>query len=277
VPGLGTTLGRGGATTAPSDLVRSDCILIQGSSMAEAHPVAFRWVVLARERGATVIHVDPRYSRTSALADLWLPIRAGTDIVLLGALVRHVLENNLWFRDYVVHYTNASVLLRDDFQDTEDLDGLFSGWDPERRAYDPSSWRYAGDDPSRPQRDPTLEHPRCVFSVLRRHFERYTPELVETVCGIPRASFEKLAALLTAASGPEDRRDLLRRRLDAALEGRASHPHRRDPAAPSGKHRPPRRRHPGAARPRLDPGLDRHSHALRSTPRLSGDAARRCR
>lgn len=203
MPGLGTTLGRGGATTAPSDLVRSNCILIQGSSMAEAHPVAFRWVVLARERGATVIHVDPRYSRTSALADLWLPIRAGTDIVLLGALVRHVLENELWFREYVLAYTNASVILREDFRDTEDLDGLFSGWDPERREYDPSSWRYAGDDPQNPPRDPTLEHPRCVMNVLRRHFARYTPELVQSVCGIPRASFDQLAALFTAASGPE--------------------------------------------------------------------------
>ena len=119
--------------------------------MAEAHPVAFRWVVAAKERGATVIHVDPRYSRTSALSDLWLPLRAGTDIVLLGALVRHVLENDLFFRDYVVAYTNASVILREEFRDTEDLDGLFSGWDPEQKKYDTSSWRYAGNDPARPE------------------------------------------------------------------------------------------------------------------------------
>lgn len=203
MPGLGTSLGRGGATTAPQDLARSDCILIQGSSMAEAHPVAFRWVVLAKERGATVIHVDPRYSRTSALADLWVPIRAGTDIVLLGALVRHVIENRLWFDEYVRHYTNASVILREDFRDTEDLDGVFSGWDAERGSYDTSSWRYAGADPCQPERDPTLEHPRCVFSVLGRHFARYTPELVERVCGIPPELFQRLADALTSASGPD--------------------------------------------------------------------------
>jgi formate dehydrogenase major subunit len=203
VPGLGTSFGRGGATTLQQDLVNADCILIQGSSMAEAHPVGFRWVVAAKERGATVIHVDPRYSRTSALADLWVPIRAGSDIVLLGALVHHVLENRLWFDEYVRAFTNASVILREDFRDTEQLDGLFSGWDPELGAYDPSSWRYQGPDPTRPERDPSLEHPRCVFQVLRRHFARYTPELVERVCGIPVALFERVAAAFTSASGPE--------------------------------------------------------------------------
>jgi formate dehydrogenase major subunit len=203
VPGLGTSFGRGGATTLQQDLINADCILIQGSSMAEAHPVGFRWVVAAKERGATVIHVDPRYSRTSALADLWVPIRAGTDIVLLGALVRHVLENDLWFEEYVRAYTNASLLVSEDFQDTEELDGLFSGWDPERRAYDSASWRYAGADPARPERDPSLEHPRCVLQVLRRHFARYTPALVESVCGIPSDLFERVARAFTSASGPD--------------------------------------------------------------------------
>ena len=171
--------------------------------MAEAHPVAFRWVVAAKERGATVIHVDPRYSRTSALSDLWLPLRAGTDIVLLGALVRHVLENDLFFRDYVVAYTNASVILREEFRDTEDLDGLFSGWDPEQKKYDTSSWRYAGNDPARPERDPSLQHERCVLNVLRRHFSRYTPEMVERVCGVSPELFSQLADALTHASGPD--------------------------------------------------------------------------
>jgi formate dehydrogenase major subunit len=203
VPGLGTTFGRGGATTAPRDLAKSDCILIQGSSMAEAHPVAFRWVVAAKERGATVIHVDPRYSRTSALADIWVPLRAGTDLVLLGALVRHVLENELYFADYVKAFTNASVILREDFADTEDLDGLFSGFDEASASYDPSSWRYAGDDKASPQRDPTLQHPRSVFQVLRRHFTRYTPELVERAAGVREDLFFRVAKALTDASGPE--------------------------------------------------------------------------
>jgi formate dehydrogenase major subunit len=117
VPGLGTSFGRGGATTALQDLADADCILIQGSSMAEAHPVGFRWVMKARERGATIIHVDPRFSRTSAMADLWVPIRSGSDIAFFGALVRHVIETGKYFKEYVTHYTNAGVILRDGFID----------------------------------------------------------------------------------------------------------------------------------------------------------------
>src|SRR5260370_39697223 len=104
---MGACVGRGGATTAQEDLANADCILIEGSSMAEAHPVGFRWVVKAKEHGATIIHVDPRFSRTSALADIWVPIRAGTDIVLLGGLIRRLIEHDLYFHDYIVHASNA--------------------------------------------------------------------------------------------------------------------------------------------------------------------------
>ena len=128
MPGLGTSFGRGGATTAQQDLANADAILIMGSSMAENHPVGFQWVIEAREKnGAKVIHVDPRFTRTSAMADHWLPLRAGSDLVFLGALIRYTLENDRYFRDYVVRYTNAPTLLREDFQDTEDLVGFFSG------------------------------------------------------------------------------------------------------------------------------------------------------
>ena len=112
--------------------------------MAEAHPVAFRWVMKARERGATVIHVDPRFSRTSAMADVHVPIRAGSDIAFVGGLIRHVIETGSYFRDYVVNYTNAATLINEKFQDTEDLGGLFSGWDPESGTYDPTTWAYEG-------------------------------------------------------------------------------------------------------------------------------------
>src|SRR5688500_10078975 len=109
-----------------------------GSSMAENHPVGFQWVIEAREKnGAKIIHVDPRFTRTSAMADYWLPLRAGSDLVFLGAMIRYVLEEERFFRDYVVPYTNASVILRDDFVDTEELDGLFSPAE---------TWKYAGDD-----------------------------------------------------------------------------------------------------------------------------------
>ena len=172
--------------------------------MAEAHPVGFRWVMKAKERGATIIHVDPRFSRTSALADIWVPLRAGTDIVFLGGLIRHLIENDLFFREYVVYYTNASCILSDEYRDPEDNgDGYFSGWNEEKRAYDTHSWLYKGGDLSRPQRDLTLQDPQCVFQKLKRHFSRYTPEMVEKICGVPPVLFHKVADALVAASGPE--------------------------------------------------------------------------
>jgi hypothetical protein len=112
--------------------------------MAECHPVGFQWVMEAKRRGATIIHVDPRFTRTSAVADLHVPIRAGSDIAFLGALINYVLTNELDFREYVVHYTNAAAIVDESFRDTEDLDGLFSGWDEATHRYDLSSWQYAG-------------------------------------------------------------------------------------------------------------------------------------
>ena len=203
MPGLGTSLGRGGATTALQDLASADAILIMGSSMAENHPVGFQWVLEARERGAKVIHVDPRFNRTSAMADIWLPLRAGTDIIFLGGLIRYALEEQRVFREYVVPYTNAPFLVNEHFRDTEDLDGLFSGWDTETKTYDPATWQFELGAEGKPATDPTLEHPRCVYQILKRHFARYTPELVEQQCGIPRAEFLKAADVFTAASGRE--------------------------------------------------------------------------
>ena len=189
MPGLGTSFGRGGATTAQQDLANADAVLIMGSSMAENHPVGFQWVMEAREKnGAKIIHVDPRFTRTSAMADYWLPLRAGTDIIFLGALIRYSIANERFFRDYIVHYTNAPLILRDDFLDTEDLGGVFSAAE---------TWMYGE------ERDDTLQHPRCIFRVLERHFSRYTPELVEKACGIPRDRFLEVADVFTSASGRE--------------------------------------------------------------------------
>ena len=195
--------------------------------MAEAHPVGFRWVMKAKERGARVIHVDPRYGRTSQLADLHVPIRAGTDVAFLGGLIRHVIETESYFTEYVVNYTNAATIVCDGFQDTEDLDGLFSGFDPDMGSYDPASWGYedcviglsagvhehatqafsehtgAGMDLGGVRHDDTLQDPRCVFQVLRRHFSRYTPEMVQRICGISREQFMAVADALIANSGRE--------------------------------------------------------------------------
>jgi formate dehydrogenase major subunit len=212
--------------------------------MAECHPVGFQWVVEAKARGATLIHVDPRFTRTSALADIHVPLRAGSDIAFLGGLINYVLTNDLWFEDYVKAYTNASFILREDFQDTEDLDGLFSGYDPQKRQYDTTSWQYQGLevggsagqrefrsedeaasrergktayerpgsghqfgsggaalDEDQPRTDPTLQDPRCVFQVLKRHFSRYTPEMVERVSGVPTEAFLRVAEAVTRNSG----------------------------------------------------------------------------
>ena len=195
--------------------------------MAEAHPVGFRWVMKAKERGARIIHVDPRFSRTSQLADQYVAIRAGSDIAFLGGLIRHVIETESYFRDYVVQYTNASTLVGEEFRDTEDLGGVFSGFDPDTGMYDSSSWAYAHTEPDAGagerehstqsfaektgaglhagdfERDETLQHPRCVFQILRRHFARYTPEAVQDICGISSADFRAVADALIANSGRE--------------------------------------------------------------------------
>src|SRR5262245_1397398 len=172
--------------------------------MAEAHPVGFRWVMKAKEQGATIIHVDPRFSRTSALADIWVPIRAGTDIVFLGGLINHLIEYELYFREYVVHYTNASCILSDEYRDPEDSgDGYFSGWNEEKRAYEGDSWLYKGGDLSRPQRDLTLQDPPCVFVILKLSLSRDRLEMVTRFCVIPPDLFHKVAHALAAASGPE--------------------------------------------------------------------------
>ena len=179
----------------------------------------------AKNRGAKIIHVDPRFTRTSAVADLHVPIRAGSDIAFLGGIIRYILENERWFREYVLHYTNAPALITKEFQDTEELDGLFSGWDEEKAQYDPSSWAYEGTDVGaaagqretytgqpRSERgtqsgaehfDYTLQDPHCVFQIVKHHFSRYTPEVVEEVCGVPRDLFLEVAEAVCENSGPE--------------------------------------------------------------------------
>jgi formate dehydrogenase major subunit len=230
VPSLSTTLGRGAATTFQEDLQNSDCILLMGSNMAEAHPVGFRFPMLARERGAHVIHVDPHFSRTSASATSYVPIRAGSDIAFLGGIINQILVQERWFKDYVLAYTNASTIVNEAYVDAEvDQTGIFSGYDPETRSYPPESanWQYAGEPgppPTQtpphigamsrsqtlaalrggePERDASLQHPNCVLNILRRHFARYTPEMVADVCGCSREQFLEVAEALMANSGRE--------------------------------------------------------------------------
>jgi formate dehydrogenase major subunit len=202
-----------------------------GSNMAENHPVGFQWVVEARKRGAKVFHIDPRFTRTSALADRYVSLRAGSDIAFLGGIVHHILENDRAFKEYVIPYTNAGTIVSEDFRDTEDLDGLFSGWDPQTGTYDPESWQYedlqvaaasgqrelgaptgqaahgahggALEEGEPPHHDTALRHPRCVYQLLRKHFARYTPELVAQTCGVSREAFLEVCDALCENSGPE--------------------------------------------------------------------------
>jgi formate dehydrogenase major subunit len=189
-------------TTSLIDIQNSDVIMAT-SNMAENHPVGFQWVMKAKERGAKLIHVDPRFTRTSAAADVHVPLRSGTNIVFFGGLISYALEKNLYFKDYVVAFTNASFLIDPAFKTPTDLDGLFTGWDEGKRAYDRTSWKYQLDGEGNPKRDLTLKDPHTVFQLLRRHYSRYTPEMVERVCGIPKARFEEVAQLFCGNSGPE--------------------------------------------------------------------------
>ena len=174
--------------------------------MAECHPVGFQWVVEAKKRGARIIHVDPRYTRTSAFANRHIGIRGGTDVVLLGAIIKYMLDNELYFHDYVVSYTNASSIISPDYQDTEDLDGLFSGYDPETGKYVTDSWQYVRKPEGSSwnvEKDETLQHPNSVFQILKRHYSRYTPEMVEETCGISQEDFFYLANSIADNSKPD--------------------------------------------------------------------------
>jgi formate dehydrogenase major subunit len=210
--------------------------------MAECHPVGFQWVMEAKARGAKIIHVDPRFTRTSAVSDMHVPLRAGSDIAFLGGIIHYILSNEKYFHEYVVAYTNASTLLREDFRDVDDLDGVFSGYDPATGTYDTESWSYEGVEGlaapgnrtppahgggeseesqsarggghelgghgaalehGEAQHDETLQDPRCVFQVLKRHYARYTPEMVAEACGVPPEQFLQVCADVTANSGRE--------------------------------------------------------------------------
>jgi formate dehydrogenase major subunit len=189
-------------TTNLIDLQHSDVIMIT-SNMAENHPVGFQWVMKAKERGAKLIHVDPRYTRTSAACDVHVPLRSGTNIAFFGGLMNYAIQKNLFFKDYVVHYTNASFLLDPAFKNATELNGLFTGYDAAKKSYDRASWKYELDGEGNPKRDLTLRNPHTVFQHLKRHYSRYTPAMVEKVCGIPAKKFEEVAQLFCGTSGPD--------------------------------------------------------------------------
>ncbi len=265
MPGLGASFGRGAATTFQQDLANSDCVLIMGSNMAEAHPVGFRWPMRARENGGTIIHVDPRFSRTSACADHYVQIRAGSDIAFLGGIIHQILENDWCFKEYMMAYTNAATIIAEGFEDTEDLEGIFSGYQEKKREYEAGKGHWAYEDSTASKKkvegakgppeqgpggegkagaggreegeashgmhgpalmggashhhsersattdapsgaipsDPTLQNPRCVYQLLKKHYARYTPETVASICGCTAEQVVKVARLLAENAGRE--------------------------------------------------------------------------
>ena len=187
-----------------NDIKNADVILVMGANPAENHPVSMKWVLQAQEKGAKLIVVDPRFTRTAAKADLYAPMRSGADIAFLGGMISYILNEGLYFKEYVVNYTNATFLVNPEFQGPGQLDGLFSGYNPKTKSYDKKTWTYQMAADGTPKRDLTLRNPNCVFKLLKKHYARYTPEQVSAITGTPQ---EKLLAVyqLFASTGRPDR------------------------------------------------------------------------
>lgn len=183
------------------DIKNADLVIVMGGNAAEAHPVGFRWAIEAKKQnGAKLMVVDPRFNRTASVADIYMPLRSGTDIAFLSGVIRYLLEKDQIQHEYVRHYTNAAFLVDENFKFEE---GLFSGYDPETRKYDRSTWRYQFDAEGQPIRDLTLQHPRCVINLLKDHVSRYTPEMVERITGTPQKSFLQFCEEIAKTSAPD--------------------------------------------------------------------------
>ena len=177
------------------DIKNSDCILIMGSNAAENHPISFKWVTEAMKRGTKLISVDPRFTRTSSKADFYTALRSGTDIAFLGGMIKYILDNNKYFKEYVAEYTNAAFIVADtfDFQD-----GLFAGYDPKARKYDKKKWALVKDEKGIPKKDRSLQDPRCVLQLLKKHYSRYDLDTVSSVTGTPKEDLLKVYELYSA-------------------------------------------------------------------------------
>ncbi len=179
-------------TNSWTDIANTDVMLIMGANPAENHPCGFKWALEAkRKRNARIIVVDPRFTRTAATADFHVPIRAGSDMVFVGGLIRYAIANNLYAHEYVTHYSNAAFLVHPDFQLPED--GVFSGFQEVTSDYDRTTWSYQTRPDGTVITDASMQHPHCVFQLLRRHYSRYTPEMVEQVTGVPIPLFLRVA------------------------------------------------------------------------------------
>jgi formate dehydrogenase-N alpha subunit len=211
---LAETFGRGAMTNHWNDITNSDCMLAIGSNPAENHPAAFGHITEAKEKGAKLISVDPRFTRTSARADIYSPLRSGTDIAFIGGMIKYVLDDidrnpGNYNMTYITEYTNAPYLINPDYQGPADLEGLFSGYaggqneaDGGKRKYDKSSWQFELDEKGIPKRDMTLKDPNCAFQLMKKHFARYTPEKVNEITGAPVETFLQICQTFAATGQP---------------------------------------------------------------------------
>jgi anaerobic selenocysteine-containing dehydrogenase len=201
VASLAPSFGRGAMTNHWVDIKNADLIIIMGGNAAEAHPCGFKWVTEAKaHRGAKLVVVDPRFTRSAAVSDYYAPIRPGTDIAFLGGVINYLLSNNKIHHEYVQHYTNAPYLVRKDFDFN---DGLFSGYDQDKRKYNRDTWDYELGKDGYVEIDETLQNPRCVYQLMKKHYSRYTPEVVSNVCGTPKDAFLKVAEMIGEMSRPD--------------------------------------------------------------------------
>src|SRR5512140_1487638 len=184
------------------DIKNADVVLIMGSNAAENHPCGFKWAIEAKKtRNAQLVSVDPRFTRTSAVSDVYAPLRPGTDIAFLNGIIRHALTTGRFHEDYVKLHTNATYIINEKYSFNE---GLFSGFDDKTSQYDKSAWAYEADPKSKSyQVDPEMKNPRCVFQLLKKHVERYTPEMVERICGTPKEEFLRVADLVTSTGNAQ--------------------------------------------------------------------------
>ena len=180
-------------TNSWSDMQNSEVFLIAGSNCAENHPIAMKWINRARKKGAKVIVVDPRFTRTASQADIFAQIRPGTDIAYLGAIIKYIIDNNLYDKDYVMNHTNAYMKVNKDFKFE---DGLFSGYDAEKKKYAYTTWGYQLDAENKPVKAASLDDPDTVFSKIKAHYSRYTFETAENISGIPAAKIKEIADTL---------------------------------------------------------------------------------
>ena len=186
------------------DLKNADVILAMGSNPASNHPISMKWIKRAQEKGGKLICVDPRFTQTAAKADLYAPLRSGTDIAFLGGMINYILEKELFFKEYVINYTNAAFLVSPDYKGPADLDGLFSGYNLEKKNYDKASWSIQKGADGIALKDPTLQDPNCVFQLLKKHYARYTVDKVVSITGTPK---DKLLAVyeIYGSTGKPDR------------------------------------------------------------------------